>query len=110
MNCNITPKDVRRLDSDTWLNDEIVNFYLDWQREAFGRCEEVSLLLSFFFSSETNRAHRPLPCSRWILVPICENSHWYLGIIGNATLGPYQGIENSHRPFVLFVDLMQHRH
>jgi hypothetical protein len=109
--CNITPKDVRRLDSDTWLNDEIVNFYLGWQREAFGRCEEVSLLLSFFFSSETNRARRPLPCSRWILVPICENSHWYLGIIGNATfLGPYQGIENSHRPFVLFVDSMQHRH
>jgi hypothetical protein len=109
--CNITPKDVRRLDSDTWLNDEIVNFYLGWQREAFGRCKEVSLLLSFFFSSETNRAHRPLPCSRWILVPICENSHWYLGIIGNATfLGPYQGIEDSHRPFVLFVDSMQHRH
>lgn len=109
--CNIRPKDVRRLDNNTWLNDEIVNFYLGWQREAFGRCEEVSLLLSFFFSSETNRAHRPLPCSRWILVPICENSHWYLGIIGNATfLGPYQGIEDSHRPFVLFVDSMQHYH
>lgn len=96
----ITIADYTTLTGDQYLNDTIINFYLKYLMERVLSPEDrerTFLFETYFYSSLTSKAsakqnssERKL--SRWfketnpfekdfIIVPINENSHWFLAII-----------------------------
>ncbi|EPE34126.1 Cysteine proteinase [Glarea lozoyensis ATCC 20868] len=97
--------DVERLDEGIFLNDNLIEFYLRWLENSLEQkspqlSKRVYLHNTFFFKRLTqNGRGREIDYNaveRWtnkvdllsydyIIVPIHENSHWYLAIICNAS-------------------------
>ncbi|OZJ06011.1 hypothetical protein BZG36_01090 [Bifiguratus adelaidae] len=100
----ITREDESRLDDGEFLNDNIIEFYLKWQHllENPQIMEQVHIFNTFFFKRLTSKdrgrtedayervkkwtAKLDLLSKKYIFVPINENLHWYLVMIGNPHL------------------------
>ncbi|KAH8654108.1 hypothetical protein BGZ60DRAFT_346927, partial [Tricladium varicosporioides] len=101
----VEKQDIDRLDEGEFLNDSIVNFYLRWLEHNLEQTNpDISRRIyfhnSFFYEAltKTPRGKRGInyeSVKRWtskvdlfekdyIIVPVCENLHWYLAIICNA--------------------------
>ncbi|KAF4628861.1 hypothetical protein G7Y89_g9289 [Cudoniella acicularis] len=97
--------DIARLNEGEFLNDNLVDFYLLWLAHHLEQKQpEVAKRIyfhnSFFYTSlvKTPRGKKGInyeAVQRWtakvdlfekdyIVVPVCENLHWYLAIICNA--------------------------
>lgn len=96
--------DLERLDEGEFLNDNLIGFYLRYLEQTFGEqkpdlAKRVYFFNTYFYTTLTN-AHKPKKSfnyegvQKWtravdiftydyIIVPICENTHWYLAIICN---------------------------
>ncbi|KAK4695158.1 hypothetical protein P7C71_g2551, partial [Lecanoromycetidae sp. Uapishka_2] len=96
--------DLERLDEGEFLNDNLISFYLRYLEQTFEEqrpdlAKSVYFFNTYFYTTLTN-AHKPRKSfnyegvQKWtravdiftydyIIVPICENTHWYLAIICN---------------------------
>ena len=86
-------RDYKTLIGKSWLNDEIINFYIMYSKSNFLKDEsEVLIFSSQFFQSlntgSLDSEKRHLKVSRWtkkinifekklIVIPIASNGHWY---------------------------------
>jgi Ulp1 family protease len=97
--------DVERLDDGVFLNDNLIEFYLRWLENRLEQkrpqmSNQVYLHNTFFFKRLTQDGRGQkidyTAVERWtnkvdllsydyIIVPIHENTHWYLAIICNAS-------------------------
>ncbi|KAH9203827.1 hypothetical protein DL95DRAFT_377443, partial [Leptodontidium sp. 2 PMI_412] len=100
-------QDLKTLDEGEWINDEIVNFYL---RYLVCRLEEsrpdiakrLHIFNSFFYETLTRNTNGTrinyeavrkwvkedddLFTSDYVIVPVHENSHWYVMIVCNLPM------------------------
>jgi Ulp1 family protease len=91
--------DVRRLNEGEFLNDNLIAFYLRWLLCQLGKVEpgtaqRIFVHESFFYTNLTNPKKGYASVARWtkndlllydyIIVPVNEQTHWYVAIICNA--------------------------
>lgn len=96
--------DLERLDEGEFLNDNLIGFYLRFLEQTFEEqkpdlAKRVYFFNTYFYTTLTN-AHKPRKVfnyegvQKWtravdiftydyIIIPICENTHWYLAVICN---------------------------
>jgi sentrin-specific protease 7 len=137
-NITVTLKDYKTLEHDIYLNDIIVDFYLGWLFTNIlpaDRKETVHIFTSMFYKrmmrapSKTDQFERDANISQaekrhlrvkgWtknvdlfskelIVIPICENSHWYLVLIirPGLIIHPVDSEERRTRgdPFIIVLD------
>lgn len=98
-------QDIERLDEGQFLNDSLINFYLRWLEQRLSERnpalhKRIYFHNTFFYKTLTtlSRGHRGInyeAVERWtarvdllsydyIIVPVNENTHWYVAIICNA--------------------------
>ncbi|KAI5838050.1 hypothetical protein DFP73DRAFT_565605 [Morchella snyderi] len=95
--------DLKRLNSNSYLNDNIINFYLKYIEVQLGHnnpevAKETYFLNTFFYERLTKRddkkkrdidsvlkwtAKVDIFKTSYIIIPINESTHWYLAIICN---------------------------
>ncbi|KAK0109710.1 hypothetical protein ONS95_002389 [Cadophora gregata] len=111
--------DVERLDEGQYLNDNIINFYLSWLAYRLGEespklAKRVYFHNTFFYKTLTQgvkgkRGINYEAVERWtskcdllsfdyIIIPINEDTHWYVAIICNAARLHTQQVEGSLTP------------
>ncbi|KAK6860989.1 hypothetical protein PG995_004625 [Apiospora arundinis] len=98
------PSSIHRLDEKGWLNDTIVNGYMHLITEH----HDVCFLNSHFLPSMKWRFENgkcPLE-SEFVLMPINENSHWYLLIMYKR----YFPATDHHERVVCFLDSLGASH
>jgi Ulp1 family protease len=99
----VEQSDIEKLDEGVYLNDNLVQFYLNWleselQKSAPENAKRIFVFNTFFYTQLTQgpdkgRANHA-SVARWtltldlfsydyLIVPICEHSHWYFAIICN---------------------------
>ncbi|KAF2113661.1 hypothetical protein BDV96DRAFT_115559 [Lophiotrema nucula] len=95
-------EDLLRLDEGEFLNDNLVSFYMAYLYDQCGVPDgKVFRFNNFFYTSLTNSTKKGAlidyeAVRKWtkdediftydhIVVPICENLHWYLAIICNVS-------------------------
>lgn len=93
----IVESDISKLEKSAYLNDAIIEFYLrflEFKAERAGHSERIHILSTFFYSKLADRGYDYAAVSRWtakvdifamnyVLVPINQNSHWYIIVICN---------------------------
>ena len=95
----ITPKSFRTLDDGTWLNDEVINFWMNWiRRNDTNHHVHIvkSNVCTDFTCGHEAGATRAVQCfgkgrvlakgpwhERIICIPICLNGHWSLCCVIN---------------------------
>lgn len=104
-------KDIYKLYPETWLNDEIINFYMelisDRANSENSNLPSVHCFNTFFCS--TLREHGYAKVRRWtkrvdifakdlIFIPINYSYHWTLGVIDmrNKTIRIYDSLHGHH--------------
>lgn len=104
-------KDIYKLYPETWLNDEIINFYMELishrANDENSGLPSVHCFNTFFCS--TLREHGYAKVRRWtkrvdifakdlILIPINYSYHWTLGVIDmrNKTIQIYDSLHGNH--------------
>ena len=97
---SITPRSFRTLDDETWLNDEVVTFWMNWIRRNDKKHNvhivKTTVFSCFRFGNEEGRtlaiehfgkgravAKRPSWQERIICIPIQYNQHWSLCCVIN---------------------------
>jgi sentrin-specific protease 7 len=101
----INAEDIERLDEDQYLNDSLILFYMRWlwahaQEAAPEASKRIHIMNTFFYErlTTTPKGTRgfnykaverwtskiDLPAYDYIVVPVCEHTHWYLAIICNV--------------------------
>lgn len=97
----VDKQDIYRLDNGEFLNDNLIMFYLLWLEQHHPELtERVYVHNTFFYASLTKTAKGKrginyeaverwtakvdLPSYDYIIVPVNENTHWYVAIICNA--------------------------
>ncbi|RDL36391.1 uncharacterized protein BP5553_05743 [Venustampulla echinocandica] len=113
---NVDKPDIERLDEGEFLNDSLINFYIRWLQHGLEKsrpdlAKRIYFQNSFFYerltsSAKGRRGINYEAVQRWtakvdlfekdyIVVPVCENLHWYVAIICNAPrlLNPEPDIE-----------------
>jgi sentrin-specific protease 7 len=94
---SISLKDFQTLEPGKWVNDEIMNTYLDYLIDALPNVQKRVYVFSTFFYKELNQDLRDgqiinySKVQRWtksnilkyeyVVVPIIEQLHWYFIII-----------------------------
>ncbi|KAI0388556.1 hypothetical protein F5Y17DRAFT_196095 [Xylariaceae sp. FL0594] len=93
---NLSKEDIRTLDNDNWLNDNVIMFYLHFLHTSTAQMSvhHIYIQESYFFAklkTESSKPFRYKTMATWtkgdifsyeyIVVPICEKSHWYMAII-----------------------------
>uniref|UniRef100_A0A0N5CES1 ULP_PROTEASE domain-containing protein n=1 Tax=Strongyloides papillosus TaxID=174720 RepID=A0A0N5CES1_STREA len=93
---SITKKDIQHLDENTWLNDNIINFYMELIMDRSKNClkyPKVYAFNTFFYQNISNPERGYKMVKRWtrkidifqmkyIFVPInLNNVHWCMAII-----------------------------
>lgn len=91
--------DLCRLDEGEWLNDSLVEYcLLRYQQENSSQASKVYFFSNFFYSKLVAKPGRNIDYEavrRWVkkdiftydfvVVPVCENAHWYLVLICNLS-------------------------
>uniref|UniRef100_A0A915DEM9 Ubiquitin-like protease family profile domain-containing protein n=1 Tax=Ditylenchus dipsaci TaxID=166011 RepID=A0A915DEM9_9BILA len=114
---SISRRDLLKLKSIEWLNDEIINFYMQLivQRSTHEPdLPKVFAFNSFFFTSLKNRGFAAV--KRWtksidlssfdiILVPIHDKTHWSLAVIDmqNQSIEYYDSMLTNRADYVLLL-------
>lgn len=117
----INAEDIERLDEGSYLNDNLIEFYIRWlQFHILADKPEVAkriyIMNTFFYERLTTnkngkKGFNYAAVERWtakvdllsydyIVVPVNENTHWYLAIICNAPrlLGPDPEVQETSQP------------
>ncbi|ORZ00711.1 hypothetical protein BCR43DRAFT_434015 [Syncephalastrum racemosum] len=104
-------KDIHKLAPDTWLNDEIINFYMqliaDRADANVGRLPSVHCYSTFFCSTLRDSGYAKV--RRWtkrvdvfakdlLFIPINYSYHWTLGVVDvqAKTIRVYDSLGGSH--------------
>lgn len=105
-------KEVLKLQPGQWLNDELINLYLFWLYKNTAHMN-ISIFNSFLYS-QLMRGINPMrncPFSKvwvktteWIVIPICEASHWYAVIVGNFSMLQPSAQSDPKAPFLIVLD------
>jgi sentrin-specific protease 7 len=110
--------DVERLDEGVFLNDNLIEFYLRWLENRLEQqnpeiAKRIYLHNTFFFKRLTQngkgRAINYNAVERWtnkvellsfdyIIVPVHENTHWYVAVICNAASLLHAPSDTSEQP------------
>uniref|UniRef100_A0A1Y1KKI8 Ubiquitin-like protease family profile domain-containing protein n=1 Tax=Photinus pyralis TaxID=7054 RepID=A0A1Y1KKI8_PHOPY len=108
-NLNITRADIQTLDGLNWLNDEVINFYMNLliERGKIDKWPKVYAMNTFFYPKLLKDGHASL--KRWtrrvdifsydiIAVPIHLGMHWCMSIINfeNRTIQYYDSMGNPN--------------
>ncbi|KAI7885845.1 cysteine proteinase [Lichtheimia hyalospora FSU 10163] len=110
-NAVVEYKDIVKLHPETWLNDEIINFYMDLimdrASQAGSSLPSVHCFSTFFCS--TLRGHGYQKVRRWtkrvdifakdlVFIPINYSYHWTLGVIdmNQKTITVYDSMGGGH--------------
>jgi len=101
----VDKQDIERLDEGMFLNDNLINFYLCWlehhlEQEKPELANRIYFHNTFFYKTLTQAARGKRGINydaveRWtskvdllsfdyVIVPVNENTHWYVAIICNA--------------------------
>lgn len=97
----VDKQDIRRLDDGEFLNDNLIMFYILWLEQHHPELNKRVYVHNTFFYASLTKAVRGKKginyeaVQRWtakvdllsydyIIVPVNENSHWYVAIICNA--------------------------
>ncbi|KAI8083424.1 hypothetical protein BDF21DRAFT_461645 [Thamnidium elegans] len=118
-------KDIYRLRPETWLNDEIINFYFELLAERSSTQKDLPSIYCFntFFCS-TLRDQGYAKVRRWtkrvdifskdlIFIPINQSFHWVLGVIDmkNKTVIVYDSLGGNHDyTLSLFLTYLKQEH
>ncbi|KAI8373965.1 hypothetical protein EDC96DRAFT_437821 [Choanephora cucurbitarum] len=121
----VSYKDIHRLYPETWLNDEIINFYFELIAERANKIDQLPQIHCFntFFCS-TLRDQGYAKVRRWtkrvdvfkkdlLFVPINQSYHWVLGVmdIKNKKVCVYDSLHGNHdRTLDLFLDYLEKEH
>ena len=104
-------KDIHKLAPDTWLNDEIINFYMQLIADRAGanadRLPSVHCYSTFFCSTLRDSGYTKV--RRWtkrvdvfakdlLFIPINYSYHWTLGVVDfqAKTIRIYDSLGGSH--------------
>ena len=137
-NACISVYDYKTLEEEEFINDAIIDFYLQWlhhEKLEKSRMEDIHIFNSHFYSklksipvkssdstkSKSARAYEwvknwtkkvDLFSKQMVVVPICEESHWYVIIICNPGSISKNSIEMeiSGKPYFLVLDSLGETH
>ncbi|KAI9482911.1 MAG: hypothetical protein EXX96DRAFT_124425 [Benjaminiella poitrasii] len=118
-------KDIHRLYPETWLNDEIINFYFELLSERAAKAQgipSVHCFSTFFFSTLQDQGYAKI--RRWtkrvdifakdlLFIPINQSYHWVLGVIDmkNKKVLVYDSLGGDHdRMLSVFLDYLKQEH
>jgi len=104
----ISTNEIQKLDTGQCLNDELINFYLQWLKRipaASSICIHNSYLYTDYLKKSESRKGRwgDWEAAEWMLIPIHQDGHWFLILVGNlASLGS-PPVTGSTRPVCLMI-------
>ncbi|KAI7903909.1 uncharacterized protein BX663DRAFT_535929 [Cokeromyces recurvatus] len=118
-------KDIYRLYPETWLNDEIVNFYFELLAERSTKINglpSIHCFSTFFFSTLQDQGY--VRVKRWtkkvdifakdlLFIPINQSYHWVLGVIDmkNKKVLVYDSLGGDHdRTLAIFLEYLKQEH
>ncbi|KAI7890022.1 uncharacterized protein EV154DRAFT_512686 [Mucor mucedo] len=117
-------KDIHRLKPETWLNDEIINFYFELlsERQTREGFPSIHCFSSFFCSTLRDQGFAKV--KRWtkrvdifakdlIFIPINQSYHWTLGVIDmkRKAVIVYDSMGGNHdHSLELFMNYLQQEH
>ncbi|KAA8563604.1 hypothetical protein EYC84_010521 [Monilinia fructicola] len=105
-------EEIPRLQPGQWLNDELINLHLLWMYQNTTH-SNVSIFDTFLYPRliKDNKLIRNRPLSRmwfqtteWIIIPVCEASHWYVVIVGNFSMLRPSAQSDPKAPFLIILD------
>ncbi|KAJ8657795.1 hypothetical protein O0I10_006610 [Lichtheimia ornata] len=119
-------KDIAKLLPETWLNDEVINFYLgliaDRADQEDSGLPSVYCFSTFFCSTLREKGYPKV--KRWtkrvdifakdlLFIPINYSYHWTLGVVDmkQKTITVYDSLGGGHRPTLeLLLDYLSQEH
>ncbi|KAI8877101.1 cysteine proteinase [Backusella circina FSU 941] len=124
-NATVEFKDIYKLYPETWLNDEIINFYmvlLGDRAESNQALPRIHCFNTFFCSTLREQGYQKV--RRWtkkvdvftkelLLIPINRSYHWVLGVIdiSNKRICIYDSMSGSHpKTLQTFWDYLEFEH
>ncbi|KAI9027660.1 hypothetical protein CLU79DRAFT_697775 [Phycomyces nitens] len=118
--------DIYKLEPQVWLNDEIINFYMEMlsDRSKANPKEylDIHCFSTFFYSTLSESGYKKV--QRWtkridifskdlVLAPINQSLHWTLGVIDirNKEVCVYDSLGGSHqRTLKILLDYVEQEH
>ncbi|KAI8365750.1 hypothetical protein BD560DRAFT_425150 [Blakeslea trispora] len=117
-NAMVSYKDIYRLYPETWLNDEIINFYFELISERANKTEQlpqIHCFNTFFCSTLRDQGYAKVDIFQkdLLFVPINQSYHWVLGVmdIKHKKVCVYDSLHGNHdRTLDLFLDYLEKEH
>ncbi|KAI8090220.1 Senp1 mutant in complex with sumo-1 [Gilbertella persicaria] len=124
-NAIVSYRDIYRLYPETWLNDEIVNFYFELISDRASKADnlpQIHCFNTFFCSTLRDQGYNKV--RRWtkrvdifskdlVLVPINQSYHWVLGVMDmkHKKVTVYDSLHGNHdNTLELFLDYLEKEH
>ncbi|KAI8975734.1 hypothetical protein BDF20DRAFT_914598 [Mycotypha africana] len=121
----VTFKDIYKLYPETWLNDEIINFYFELLADRSGKTDNIPAIHcfnTFFYSTLRDSGYQKV--RRWtkrvdvfakdlLFVPINQSYHWILGVMDmkRKVVSVYDSLGGTHNHILdTFLSYLQEEH
>lgn len=100
----LTYKAMGGIDHGEWLNDDVINMYIELMEKTFAKDSQFKLLNSFFATTTLNKKEnmierylkkKAIDRSYVLLMPVNDRNHWYFAKFTPTTITVYDSLKKS---------------